>query len=65
MMQQAWKITEHAGEFGLDAGRVGRLEAQLRDKLLQKKKERETEARCLAGARRGRRFVGVLLNPLG
>ena len=45
-----WGCWGCRGEFNLDAGRVDRLEGQLRDKLLQKKKERETEARCLVAA---------------
>lgn len=50
MMQNAWKISEAAGEFTLDPSRAAHLEETLRSKLLQKKKDRETEARCLLSA---------------
>jgi Ca2+-binding EF-hand superfamily protein len=50
MMQNAWKISESAGEFTLDPTRAAHLEETLRSKLLQKKKDRETEARCLLSA---------------
>ena len=50
MMQNAWKVSETAGEFTLDPDRAAHLEQTLREKLLQKKKDRETEARCLLSA---------------
>jgi len=50
MMENAWKIVESDGEFALDDERVGRLELQLRDKLLQKKKDTESETKCLLNA---------------
>ena len=41
-MTRAWQVSETAGEFGLEPARAAALEASLRDKLLQKKRDRET-----------------------